>query len=218
MLLFDHGERRSGVPAELERLGLDLQGARLPAGDYVLSDRLVVERKGPTDLAASIKDRRLFEQLGRLAEAYPSVVLIVEGDPIHIHEAAWQGALGRALTLGASVLRTTDTRDTADWIARLYRLEGKPASRPRGVPRVRRPTEDDVQTAEDVLRCLPGISTVGAGRLLAHFGSLERVFAARQEDLLEVRGIGPVHARVLDRLFRMSAPGATGRNVRSLAA
>src|SRR3954453_4842214 len=216
MLLFDHGERRSGVPAELERLSIDVRGARLPAGDYVLSDRLVVERKGPADLAASIKDRRLFEQLARLADAYPSVVLIVEGDPVHMHETAWQGALGRALTLGASVLRTRDARDTAEWT--LYRLEGKPASAPRGAPRVRRPTEDDLQTAEDVLRRLPGISTVGAGRLVAHFGSLERVFAARHEELLEVRGIGPVRARVLDRLFRMSAPGATGRNVHSLAA
>src|SRR5215204_3426704 len=218
MLLFDHGERRSGVPAELERLGIDAQGVRLPAGDYVVSDRLVVERKGPTDLAASIKDRRLFEQLTRLADAYPSVVLIVEGDPVHMHEAAWQGALGRALTLGASVLRTRDPRDTAEWIARLYRLEGKPASEPRGSPRLRRPTGDDLRTAEDVLRSLPGISTVGAGRLLARFGSLERVFAAGRAELLEVRGIGPVRARTLDRLFRASAAQASGADVGSLAA
>src|SRR3954452_12847524 len=148
MLLFDHGERRSGVPAELERLGIDSRGTRLPVGDYVLSDRLVVERKGCTDLAASIKDRRLFEQLTRLADAYASVVLIVEGQPVHMHEAAWTGALGRALTLGASVLRTRDALDTAKWIARLYRLEDKPASAPRGVPRVRRLTKDVTQTAE----------------------------------------------------------------------
>src|SRR3954470_10471576 len=197
MLLFDHGERRSGVPAELERLRGHARGPRLPAGDYVVWDRLVVERKGPADLAASIKDRRLFEQIARLADAYPSVVLIVEGDPVHMQRAAWQGALGRALTLGASVLRPADVHETGEWLARLYRLEGKPASRPRGVPRVRRPTEDDLQTAEDVLRCLPGISTVGAGRLLAHFGSLERVFAAHHEELLEVRGIGAVRARAL---------------------
>src|SRR4051812_1829527 len=189
---------------------------RLPAGDYVVSDRVVVERKGPSDLAASIKDRRLFEQLARLTEAYPSVVLIVEGEPVHMHEAAWHGALGRALTLGASVLRTRDARDTAAWIGRLHRLEGKPASAPRGTPRVRRPTEDDLQTAEDVLRSLPGISTVGAGRLLAHFGSLQRVFAARHEQLLEVRGIGPVRARTLDRLFRATVPSATAGSVRSL--
>jgi DNA excision repair protein ERCC-4 len=218
VLLFDHGERRSGVPAELERLGVDARGARLPVGDYVLSDRLVIERKGSADLAASIKDRRLFEQLTRLAEAYASVVLIVEGDPVHMHEAAWKGGLGRALTLGASVLRTRDARDTAEWVARLYRLEGKPASEPRGRFRVRRPTEDDVQTAEDVLRCLPGISTVGAARLLAHFGSLERVFAARQEELLEVRGIGPVRARRLDRLFRVTAPLETRGEISSFAA
>jgi len=218
MLLFDHGERRSGVPAELERLGVDVHGARLPAGDYVLSDRLVVERKGPADLAASIKDRRLFEQLARLADGYPSVVLMVEGDPVHMREAAWQGALGRALTLGASLLRTRDPRDTAEWIARLYRLEGKPASEPRGSPRLRRPTDDDLQTAEDVLRSLPGISIAGADRLLARFVSLERVFAAGREELLEVRGIGPVRAGTLDRLFRVSTPRATDRHVGSLAA
>jgi DNA excision repair protein ERCC-4 len=217
MLLFDHGERRSGVPAQLERLGLDVRGIRLPAGDYLVSDRLVVERKGPTDLAASIKDRRLFEQLARLAEAYASVVLMVEGEPVHMQPTAWQGALARALTLGASVLRTRDAHDSAEWIARLYRLEGKRAAAPRGTPRLRRPTGDDLQTAEDVLRCLPGISTVGAGRLLAHFGSLERVFAARQEDLLEVRGIGPVRARTLDRLFRATARSGGGA-IRSLAA
>jgi ERCC4-type nuclease len=79
---------------------------------------------------------------------------------------------------------------------------------------VRRPTDDDIQTAEDVLRCLPGISTVGAGRLLAHFGSLERVFAAGHEELLEVRGIGPVRARTLARLFRAGAP-REGEGVRS---
>jgi ERCC4-type nuclease len=219
MLLFDHGERRSGIPTELDRLGVDAHATRLPAGDYVVSDRLVVERKGATDLAASIKDRRLFEQLTRLADAYASVVLIVEGNPVHIHEAAWKGALGRALTLGASVLRTSDARETAEWLARLYRLESKPASEPRGTPRVRRPTQDDVQTAEDVLRCLPGISTVGAGRLLAHFGSLEGVFAARHQDLLQVRGIGPVRAQALDQLFHVTAPlPPTRRHMRSLAA
>src|SRR3954451_25343219 len=123
MLLFDHGERRSGVRAELEGLAVDAQAARVPAGDYVVSDRLVVERKGPTDLAASIKDRRLFEQLAPLADGYPSGVVIVEVDPVDMHTAAWQGALGRALTLGASLLRTRHARDTAEWIARLYRLE-----------------------------------------------------------------------------------------------
>jgi ERCC4-type nuclease len=55
--------------------------------------------------------------------------------------------------------------------------------------------------AEDVLACLPGISTVGARRLLAHFGSLAAVFAAGETELQGVPGIGPVRAAALARLF-----------------
>jgi len=66
---------------------------------------------------------------------------------------------------------------------------------------VRRPTSDRVRVAEDVLTCLPGISTVGARRLLEHFGSLPDVFAADPEALRGVPGIGPVRAATLAWLF-----------------
>jgi ERCC4-type nuclease len=202
VVLYDHREERSGVPAALRAARIAVAAESLPVGDYVVSDRVVVERKSPADLAASIKDRRLFEQVGRLAEAYPSVVLVVEGEPVHISERSWKGALGRALIGGVAVLRTAGPQDTAAWIARLHRLEGKPVSTPRGVPRVRRPTDDDTETAQDVLRCLPGVSTVGARRLLEHFGSLQAVFAADERALRAVAGIGPVRGAALARIFR----------------
>src|SRR4051794_11288641 len=101
-VLYDHRERRSGIPAALQKAGIDVAVEQLPVGDYILSDRLVVERKTGADLAASIKDRRLFDQVERLEEAYPAVVLIVEGTPIHISEASWRGALGRVLATGAA--------------------------------------------------------------------------------------------------------------------
>ncbi len=204
-VLYDHREARSGVPDALRAAGVTVEAMDLPVGDYVLSDRTVVERKGPADLAASIKDRRLFEQVDRLADAYSTVVLVVEGDPVHISRAAWQAALGRALLAGVALVHTTGPDDTAAWLARLSRLEGKPASAPRGTPRVRRPTDDDATTAQDVLRSLPGVSTVGARRLLEHFGSLQAVFAADHAALLEVPGIGPKRAAVLHRLFRHRA-------------
>ncbi len=201
-VLYDHRETRSGIPRALEDRGVAIEARSLAVGDYVLSDRLVVERKTGADLAASIKDRRLFEQAGRLTEAYPAAVLIVEGEPIHISQTSWLGALGRVVLAGMSVLGTTDPDDTADWLLRLHRLESRGPSEPRGVPRVRRPTEDLGATAEDVLGCLPGVSIVGARRLLAHFGSLAAVFAAGADELREVRGIGPVRARALAELFR----------------
>jgi ERCC4-type nuclease len=201
-VVFDHREIRSGVPAALAAAGIAVSPEQLPAGDYVLSDRLVVERKTGADLAASIKSRRLFEQVERLRAAYPAVVLVVEGEPVHIAEASWKGALGRALAAGVAVLRTEDPRDTATWLARLYRQEGGAPSPARARPQPRRPVDDLAVVAEDVLSCLPGISTVGARRLLAHFGSLAAVFAADERELRRVPGIGPVRGGALARLFR----------------
>ena len=196
MILYDHRENRSGIPDELHARGLALRAENLPAGDYVLSDRLIVERKTGSDLAASIKDRRVFEQAERLRAAYPAVVLLVEGRPIHISSASWKGALGRVLTMGVGVLQTSDPLDSADWIARLARQEEAPPSGARGSGRVRRDPE-----ASDILGCLPGISTVNARRLLDHFGSLKAVTAASEAELRAVRGIGPVKAAELFRLF-----------------
>jgi ERCC4-type nuclease len=200
-VVFDHREVRSGIPDALAAAGIELTPEQLPAGDYVISDRLVVERKTGADLAASIKDRRLFEQIERLKETFEAVVLVVEGEPVHISEASWQGALARALASGASLLRTEDPDDTAAWLARFHRLEGKPPSEVRGRPMARRPTSDLADVAEDVLRCLPGVSSVGARRLLEHFGSLRAVFAADERALRAVPGIGPVRGAALGRLF-----------------
>jgi len=203
-VLYDHREAKSGVPRRLERRGVPTRAHPLAAGDYVLSDRLIVERKTGADLAASIKDRRLFEQVERLTAAYPGVALVVEGEPTYIARESWMGALARVLLSGVGIVRTSGPDETAEWIARLYRIEGKGPSEPRGLPRVRRPTDDLGRVAEDVLTSLPGISTVGAARLLAHFGSLAAVFAADEKALRDVRGIGPVRAKLLAELFRAS--------------
>src|SRR4051794_38271036 len=190
-VLYDHLEERSGVAAALRAAGVTPRAGPFLVGDYVISDRLIVERKTGSDLAASIKDRRLFEQVERLTEAYASVVLLVEGEPVHISRASWEGAVARVLVAGVSVLRTAEARESAAWLARLCRQEEKGPSQARGRPRVRRPTDDDEQTAHDVLSCLPGISFVTARRLLDHFGTLAAVFAADEARLREVPGIGP---------------------------
>lgn len=200
-VLYDHREERCGIPRALRAAGISAAAAQLPVGDYVLSDRVVVERKTGADLAASIKDRRLFEQVDRLTQAYDAVVLVIEDEPIHIAQASWKGALARVLLSGAAVIATTDRRDTAEWLARLQRLEGRAPGQARGLPRVRRPTDDLARVAEDVLSCLPGISTVGARRLLEHFGSLRAVFCASADELREVPAIGPIRATTLSSLF-----------------
>lgn len=200
-VLYDHREERCGIPRALRAAGITATATQLPAGDYVLSDRVVVERKTGADLAASIKDRRLFEQVDRLTQAYDAVVLVVEGEPIHIGQASWKGALARVLLSGAAVIATAGSADTTEWLARLQRLQARAPGQARGLPRVRRPTDDLARVGEDVLSCLPGISTVGARRLLEQFGSLRAVFCASEEELREVPGIGPIRSATLSSLF-----------------
>jgi DNA excision repair protein ERCC-4 len=45
-----------------------------------------------------------------------------------------------------------------------------------------------------VVQALPGVGPALAHRLLDHFGSVERIFAADADDLAEVRGVGPTKA------------------------
>jgi len=62
MVLYDHGEERSGIPQRLRALGVQVSARRLPAGDYVLSDRLAVMRLTETGLIAALRGGRLFDR------------------------------------------------------------------------------------------------------------------------------------------------------------
>ena len=80
-MLVDYRERGSSIPDALIGAGLDVHLTDLPVGDYVLGLGLAVERKGPIDLGASIRDGRIFDQAVRLQSTFPQAVLILEGEP-----------------------------------------------------------------------------------------------------------------------------------------
>jgi DNA excision repair protein ERCC-4 len=198
-IIYDHREERSNIPGLLALEGFQMYSQQLPIGDYILSDRLVIERKSAADLVASIKDRRLWEQANRLKEAYTHVILIVEGQEIRFPEQSWKGALAAVMTIGGiSVLQTKDDEDTVEWIARLARREEKGPSSARGS---KKKSRDPQKLSEEVLASLPGISSKGAKALLVHFGSLQAIFSAHTDDLVKVPGIGKKRAVELELLF-----------------
>lgn len=82
-ITYDHREERSGIPGLLLMEDLELEAAQLPVGDYLVSERLLIERKSIADLYASLKDGRLFDQMGRMREVYSRPVLLVEGERLH---------------------------------------------------------------------------------------------------------------------------------------
>ena len=63
----------------LEELGVTVTKQQLTVGDYVISDKLVVERKATSDFWQSLVDQRLFDQVKRLTDSYEQVIFILEG-------------------------------------------------------------------------------------------------------------------------------------------
>jgi DNA excision repair protein ERCC-4 len=192
-VLVDHRERGSAIPEALVAAGLDVRLTDLPVGDYVLGLGLAVERKGPTDLGASIRDGRIFDQAVRLQSAFPQAVLMVEGEPRGIAEDAWRGAVCRLVEDGFTVLHSLDAEDSAAWILRLAKRARRAApTTPTHGPR-RAPRHPSAQ-AEVMLSVVPGISPALARGLLAAYGSIAAVAAAAPDGLRRHPGIGRVRA------------------------
>ena len=192
-VLVDHRERGSAIPDALATAGLDVQLVDLAVGDYVLSPELAVERKGPADLGASIRDGRIFDQAVRLQSAFPQAVLLVEGEPRFIAEDAWRGAVCRLVEDGFTVLHSLDAEDSAAWIVRLAKRARRAAPTvPTEGPR-RAPRHASAQ-AEVMLSVVPGISPTMARSLLDAYGSVAAIAAAAPEGLRRHPGIGPVRA------------------------
>ena len=191
-MLVDHRERGSDIPDALVAAGLDVELTDLPVGDYVLGHGLAVERKGPADLGASIRDGRLFDQAVRLQSAFPQAVLLIEGEP-RIAEDAWRGAVCRLIEDGFTVLHSLDADDSAAWLVRLAKRARRagPTIHAEG-PR-RAPRHPSAQ-AEVMLSVVPGISPLMARSLLAAYGSLAALADATPAVLQRHPGIGRVRA------------------------
>jgi ERCC4-type nuclease len=192
-VLVDHRERSSAIPDALAAAGLDVRLTDLPVADYVVGPGLAIERKGPHDLGASIRDGRIFEQAVRLQSAFAQAVLLIEGEPRGIAEDAWRGAVCRLVEDGFTVLHSLDAEDSAAWIVRLAKRARRAAPTVPTIGPRRAPRHPSAQ-AEAMLSVVPGISPTMARSLLAAYGSLAAVAAAAPEGLRRHPGIGPVRA------------------------
>ncbi|HRU80252.1 MAG TPA: DEAD/DEAH box helicase [Methanolinea sp.] len=195
----DDRETSSRVVEVLSTLRVQLAIGRLPSGDYAIGDRILVERKTVRDFVDTLVDRDLFAQLKVLAESAPRPVLIIEGtDDIYtardIHPNAIRGTLAAiAVDLGISVLFSRNEEETAQIIGILARRE-EGGDRERTLP-VRKTGYSLREQAEMIIASFPDIGPKHARALLEHFGSVQAVVNAQEEDLVRVKGIGKERAK-----------------------
>ena len=197
----DRREIRSGVARALESDGTDVILTTLEVGDYIVSDRVAIERKTDVDFLDSIidKDRNIFGQLSDLARTYDRPVLIIEGANLYtarqIHPNAIRGVLASIATdFGIPIISTRDAQDTAALIQVIAKREQ--------VDEKRTPSLHGRKTAmtlseqqKYIISSISNIGPVAARKLLQHFGSVESVMRAGPDELMEVESIGPKTAQ-----------------------
>ncbi|MFB6294498.1 MAG: ERCC4 domain-containing protein, partial [Candidatus Nanohaloarchaea archaeon] len=200
-------DRENTVMKELSRRDVSVRSSRLEVGDFLLSDRTVVERKTAADFVDSIVDNRLFPQLQELVTEFAHPLLVIEGEDLYrhrdVHPNAIRGALSSvALDYDVPILWSSGTEETAELLIAAAKREQEDEGRTVDIRGERSPTtERDRQ--EFLVAGLPNVSETLAERLLEEFGTAEAVFTASATELQQVEGIGEETAdRIRDLLER----------------
>jgi len=201
-VVVDQRELDSNIARDLsKRDGVETRLETLSVGDYVLSDRVAVERKSHGDFMDTLLggDRSLFEQAKDLTRHYTRPVLLLEGDgdlyaERNVHPNAVRAALASlAVDWGVSVVHTRGEDDTAEMVETIATREqtdndrevsahGEKAAKTLG------------EQQEYVVSAIADIGPVTARSLLDEFGSVEAVMTAGEDDLTDADGVGGVTA------------------------
>ncbi|MHC1632080.1 MAG: DEAD/DEAH box helicase [Methanotrichaceae archaeon] len=188
--------RERGMAKRLESLGIGVVLKVLEIGDYVISDQIAIERKTAADFVDSLVDpeRGLFRQISDLARNYEKPVLILEGQDLYtrqVHPNAIRGALASiAVDFGVPIIPTENEDETVSVIALMARREQEErTSAPDVHGKKTHRTLNEQQ--EYLVSSIPSVGPTMARNLLKHFGSVEKVLTASEEELKNVDLVGP---------------------------
>ncbi len=225
---------RKEIITYLKFNGFNVDVKRLDVCDYVVSDRVGVERKNASDFLGSMKDGRLFNQARDMAEIYERPILILEG---HISRALVRSAMkpssvygalsSLVLDYGLNIIPTESPDSTGILLFRLAYREQAKEERTIQLRSINR-TLPLHQQQVYLLSGLPQIGTTLAQELLNHFQTPENVITAFLVSevkssksgktkrlvgpLSEVKGVGPVIVENAQTLLRQSYPNLCGIN------
>ena len=203
IVFMDKRENASRISQYFDQYECDLQKKMLLYGDFLVSDRVCIERKTTSDFISSIVDRRLFQQLKDLKENFEKPILIIEGDSLYgrLQPNAIRGALASiVLDFQIPIIWTKDLAETAGmvyWIARREQIDEK-----RPIPiRSGKKTTSIKEQQEFLIHGLPGISLVRSKALLKHFKTPEKIFNSDEKEMLKVKNIGKGTVKKIKKLL-----------------
>ncbi len=209
----NEASKRKDIITYFKFNGFDVEIKPLDVCDYVVSDRVGVERKDASDFIGSMKDGRVFSQAKGMAEIYEKPVIILEGSMkkalkrSRMKQSSIYGALiSLALDYGVNIIPTDDPASTAILLHRMAYREQVKESRTIQLRSVDRSLPMH-QQQQYLLSGLPQIGVTLAEELLNTFETPYKVIMAFAEaevktsesgktklllgPLKEVKGVGP---------------------------
>ncbi len=205
LIFADNREFRSNVVKEMARKDCIVKPRQLEVGDYILSDRVGVERKTCNDFLSSVFNNNIFKQLQDLKRNFKKPLLIIEGQDLYsqrdVHPNSVRGAVASiGIDLSIPIIWTNSENDTASflyWIAKREQLEERRTVSIRGKKKPSTLRERQLF----LIAGLPDVDKKMSERLLREFGTPEAVFNAKEEELKKVRGIGDKTASKLRKIL-----------------
>jgi len=193
-IIVDSREIGSPIVKELSKFDVRIDLETLKIGDFILSDRVAVEKKTTEDFTSSIIDGRLFTQAINLKSTYQMPIVLVEGETLYSAREVRPEAIMGALV---SILIDYDVpivwmRTPPETALFLFSIARREQLKERREPKIRAEPKPETlsESQEFIIAGLPHVNRVLAKRLLRTFGSVERVFSASEEELQKAEGIG----------------------------
>ena len=195
-IIIDHREKSSTLVKELVSSGFKINLEQLAVADYVIGNRIYIERKTCQDFSKSIIDGRLFKEISELKQNAPHSLLVIEGEDLYTASTLRPEAIRAAfvsimIDFNMPIIWAKSGKETAAFfttIARreLERTQGKKTVRTR----IEKAPDKTSEVQEYIVAGLPGIDTIRAKNLLKNFQTVENIFTAVEEELVETEGIG----------------------------
>lgn len=202
-----NGKKIVGV---LDELGAETIICKLDFGDYLLGEDIVIERKTVFDLAGTLTQRFLFDQIFKMKEAYPRSMILIEGYMGLLRKFSRMspesicGALFALTQANVPIIPTIDYKDTATFLVTSAKQLQKDGEF-QAVIRHKIKSESIKDQQLFTVAGLPHIGPVLGESLLNHFKTVRNVFSASKEELMEIKGIGPNIAegvmKILDSVY-----------------
>ncbi|NXN42094.1 FANCM protein, partial [Rhinoptilus africanus] len=190
VILVDSREISSGaeVISALKAVhGVKVQVCSLSSSDYIVSNRMAVERKFLSELLNSVNRNKVTQRLQRLQSMFERICVIVEKDRIKSGETTrffqrtqyYDGVLSALVQAGVRILFSSCQEETAGLLKDLALVE----QRKNAAIRVPTEVEGHKRAMLNFYLSIPNISYLAALNMCHHFDSMKKMVNSSPRDI-----------------------------------